>query len=206
MLNSLNKKLSCVDMVGMKTNRVLAILTVFILNAAAGFCLTGPTLLMDSQPHSTEYVYGIGPIMKYKRVAAPQNFGGDMTVWGVRAFAGKLYDPEIGFVYYSGTLNGESQKFNLDMAGLTLEDSFREDARVKWRVSFGVGHYRLRSRASGYEFNKGSFSFLEPMIVGVLPMSRHIVLEFGAGYTFAGATGVRVEGLALNAELLMGKF
>ncbi len=190
----------------MKIKRFLLIITLFILYATAGFSLTGPTLLMDSQPKSSEYVYGVGPIMKYKRVAAPQNFGGDMTVWGIRAFAGRLYDPEIGFVFYSGTLNGESQKFNLDMAGLTLEDSFREDSRVKWRVSFGVGDYRLRSRASGYEFNKGSFSFFEPMIIGVLPMSRHIVLEFGAGYTFAGATGVRVEGLALNAELLMGKF
>jgi len=190
----------------MKIKRFLLIITLFILYATAGFSLTGPTLLMDSQPKSSEYVYGVGPIMKYKRVAAPQNFGGDMTVWGIRAFAGRLYDPEIGFVFYSGTLNGESQKFNLDMAGLTLEDSFREDSRVKWRVSFGVGDYRLRSRASGYEFNKGSFSFFEPMIIGVLPMSRHIILEFGAGYTFAGATGVRVEGLALNAELLMGKF
>ena len=190
----------------MKIKRFLLIITLFILYATAGFSLTGPTLLMDSQPKSSEYVYGVGPIMKYKRVAAPQNFGGDMTVWGIRAFAGRLYDPEIGFVFYSGTLNGESQKFNLDMAGLTLEDSFREDARVKWRASFGVGTYRLRSKASGFEFNKGSFTFLEPMIIGVLPMTRHIVLEFGAGYTFAGATGVRVEGLALNAELLMGKF
>jgi len=205
-LNLLKKKPLSVDMNAMKIKRFLLIITLFILYATAGFSLTGPTLLMDSQPKSSEYVYGVGPIMKYKRVAAPQNFGGDMTVWGIRAFAGRLYDPEIGFVFYSGTLNGESQKFNLDMAGLTLEDSFREDSRVKWRVSFGVGDYRLRSRASGYEFNKGSFSFFEPMIIGVLPMSRHIVLEFGAGYTFAGATGVRVEGLALNAELLMGKF
>jgi len=205
-LNLLKKKPLSVDMNAMKIKRFLLIITLFILYATAGFSLTGPTLLMDSQPKSSEYVYGVGPIMKYKRVAAPQNFGGDMTVWGIRAFAGRLYDPEIGFVFYSGTLNGESQKFNLDMAGLTLEDSFREDSRVKWRVSFGVGDYRLRSRASGYEFNKGSFSFFEPMIIGVLPMSRHIILEFGAGYTFAGATGVRVEGLALNAELLMGKF
>lgn len=169
-------------------------------------CITGPTLLMDSQPESTEYVYGVGPIAKYKRVAAPQNFGGDMTVWGVRVFAGKLNDPEIGAIFYSGTLNGISLKFNLDMAGLTLEDSFREDSRIKWRTSFGVGKYRLRSVASDHEFNKGSFTFFEPMIVGVLPLSRHIVLEFGAGYTFAGATGVRIEGLSLNAEILMGKF
>ncbi len=184
----------------------ILILLVFVLLGVPGFCLTGPILLMDANPQGTEYVYGIGPIAKYKRVAAPDNFGGDMMVWGVRAFAGKLYDPEIGLLFCQGTLNGNSQKFNLDMAGLTLEDSFREDSRVKWRVSFGVGEYRFRSIASDYEFNKGSFSFFEPMIVGVLPMTRHIVLEFGAGYTFAGATGVRIEGLALNAEILMGKF
>ncbi len=182
------------------------ILLFFVLLCVPGIAATGPTLLMDSDPQGSEYVYGIGPITKYKRVAAPQDFGGDMMVWGVRAFAGKLYDPEIGLLFCQGTLNGNSQKFNLDMAGLTLEDSFREDSRVKWRISFGVGEYRLRSIASGYEFNKGSFSFFEPMVVGVLPMSRHIVLEFGAGYTFAGATGVRIEGLALNAEILMGKF
>lgn len=181
-------------------------LTILLLTGRPAICLTGPTLLMDTQPQSSEYVYGVGPVVKYKRVAAPQDFGGDMTVWGVRAFAGKLNDPEIGVVFYSGTLNGTSLKFNLDMAGLTLEDSFREDARVKWRTSFGVGKYRLRSIASGFEYNKGSFTFFEPMIVGVLPMSRHIVLEFGVGYTFAGATGVRVEGLSINAEMLMGKF
>lgn len=196
----------CADKGGMSKIRLLIILIGFLLINLPAWSVTGPTLLMDSQPESSEYVYGIGPVVRYKRVAAPDNFGGDMMVWGVRACAGKLYDPEIGLVFYSGTLNGTSQKFNLDMAGLTLEDSFREDARVKWRVSFGVGEYRLRSIASGYEFNKGSFTFFEPMVVGVLPMSRHIVLEFAAGYTFAGATGVRVEGLALNAELLLGKF
>ncbi len=206
MCTALKKKFHSVDKAIMRKLKLFFGIFICLFVSQAAFCLTGPTLLMDSQPKSTEYVYGIGPVAKYKRVAAPQNFGGEMNVWGVRAFAGKLYDPEIGVVFYTGTLNGESLKFNLDMAGLTLEDSFREDARVKWRASFGVGTYRLRSKASGFEFNKGSFTFLEPMIVGVLPMSRHIVLEFGAGYTFAGATGVRLEGLALNAELLMGKF
>lgn len=178
----------------------------FTLIAAQGYCLSGPTLLMDSKADTSEFVGGIGPLVKYKRVSAPSDFGGDMTVWGVRAFGGKLNDPEIGFIYSSGSLSGTSLKFKLDMAGLTLEDSFREDSRVKWRASFGVGQYSLQSRASGLVMNKGSFAFLEPMLVGVLPMSRHIVLEFAVGYTFAGATGVRVEGLAINAELLMGKF
>ncbi len=167
---------------------------------------TGPTLLVDRQPDSIIFTGGAGPLVKYKRVKAPQDFGGDMNLWGVRAFGGRLQDPELGVIFSSGTLNGTSLKFNLDMTGLTLEDSFREDSRVKWRTSFGIGRYKLSSKASGLEFNKGSFAFLEPMILGVLPMTRHIILEFGVGYTFAGATGVRVEGLTINAELLMGKF
>jgi hypothetical protein len=44
------------------------------------------------------------------------------------------------------------------------------------------------------------------VIVGVLPMSRHIVLEFSTGYTFAKTTGVKIEGLMLEAELLFGRF
>lgn len=183
---------------------VSTIFLIFSLTAVSA--ATGPTLLVDRQPDSIIFTGGAGPLMKYKRVKAPQDFGGDMTLWGVRAFGGKLQDPELGVIYTSGTLNGTSLKFNLDMTGLTLEDSFREDSRVKWRTSFGIGKYKLSSKASGMELNDGSFAFFEPMILGVLPMTRHIILEFGVGYTFAGATGVRVEGLTINAELLMGKF
>lgn len=129
-----------------------------------------------------------------------------MTVWGIRAFAGRLRDPALGLMYQAGTLNGRSMKFNLEMGGLTLEDNFREDARVKWRVSLGIGQYKLESSASGLSLNEGTFSFFEPMLFGVLPLSRHIVLEIGCGYTFAAGTGVRLEGLALQTELLMGKF
>jgi hypothetical protein len=196
------------DKGNMKQNTYLKIMlcALVLFNCVIATAATGPTLMMDVNPAGTEFTGGIGPMMKYKRVRAPQDFGGDMTLWGIRGFGGKLQDPEIGFVYNSGTLSGTALRFNLDMAGLTLEDSFREDSRVKWRVSAGVGKYKLSSKASGMVFNQGSFAFAEPMILGVLPMSRHIVLEFGAGYTFAGATGVRIEGLTLNAEILMGKF
>jgi hypothetical protein len=180
-----------------------------ILFVALSICAeaaTGPTLLMDRQPDSVEFTGGIGPTVKYKRISAPYDFGGDMTVWGLRCFGGKLRDPAIGLMYQAGTLSGRSMKFNLEMGGLSLEDSFREDSRVKWRASFGVGKYRLRTIASGLELNKGSFTFFEPMIFGVLPLTRHIVLELGAGYTFAAGTGVRIEGLAIQSELLLGKF
>lgn len=180
---------------------ILSLCAVSHLSAA-----TGPTLLVDRQPESMIFTGGVGPLAKYKRVKAPREFGGDMTLWGVRAFGGKLRDPELGVIFMTGTLNGRSLKFNLDMAGLTLEDSFREDSRVKWRASFGMGKYKLGSKTSGAAFNEGSFAFFEPMILGILPMTRHIILEFGCGYTFAGATGVRLEGLTINAELLLGKF
>ncbi|PKL50970.1 MAG: hypothetical protein CVV42_01325 [Candidatus Riflebacteria bacterium HGW-Riflebacteria-2] len=187
-------------------NKKFLLLAMLILLASACQAGTGPTLLMEKRPQGMDFTGGIGPLVKYKTVSAPDNFGGDMTMWGVRLFAGYLRDPEFGLVYSSGNLSGRALKFNLDMAGLTLEDSFREDARVKWRATLGGGHYELRTIAGGLVKTKGSFSFFEPMILGVLPMTRHIVLEFGAGYTFAGATGVRIEGLTLQCELLMGKF
>lgn len=195
-----------VDMIVMKLKPTLYLLAILIVISVSGYAATGPTLLMDKNPDGTDFIGAIGPSIKYKRISAPYDFGGDMTVWGLRLFGGKLRDPALGVMYQAGTLNGTSMKFNLDMAGLTLEDSFREDSRVMWRVSFGVGNYKLRTIVSGTVLNKGSFTFCEPMIFGVLPLSRHIVLEIGTGYTFAGATGVRIEGLAIQTELLIGKF
>lgn len=186
--------------------RILLPVILCLLSAVASYAKTGPTLLRDKSAEGTTVVYGIGPTIKYKRVSAPHDFGGDMAVWGARIFAGKLRDPALGLVYQAGTLNGNSMKFNLEMGGFTLEDSFREDSRVKWRASFGVGNYKLRTIASGLVLNKGSFTFFEPMVFGILPLSRHILLEFGLGYTFAAGTGVRIEGLALQSELLLGKF
>lgn len=189
-----------------KKKLLLIIILLFVCAAVKARAATGPVLLMDKQSNSMKFTGGIGPTVKYKRISAPYDFGGDMMVWGLRCFGGKLRDPALGVMYQAGSLSGKSLKFSLEMGGLTLEDSFREDARVKWRASFGAGKYRLRTIISGLELNKGSFTFFEPMIVGVLPLSRHIILEFGAGYTFAGATGVRIEGLALQSELLIGKF
>lgn len=165
-----------------------------------------PTLLLDRTPKGTVFSGAMGPLMKYKRVAGPHDFGGEMLMWGIRGFAGKNNDPKLGFVYSTGNLSGTGFKLNLDMGGLSLEDSFRQDPRVKWRVSFGGGKYKMSTVNSGYVVNDGSFTFLEPMIIGVLPASRHIVFEFAVGYTFADATGVRIEGLALQAEMLFGRF
>jgi hypothetical protein len=180
--------------------RKIIMLVILLFWQRAVIAKTGPTLLRDKKSDGIEVIYGIGPTIKYKRISAPHDFGGDMAVWGARIFAGRLRDPALGLVYQAGTLNGNSMKFNLEMGGFTLEDSFREDSRVKWRASFGVGNYKLRTIASGLVLNQGSFTFFEPMVLGILPLSRHIVLEFAAG------SGVRIEGLALQSELLLGKF
>lgn len=187
-------------------NKTLLLLTLMVMLLTACQAATGPTLLMEKRPQGMDFTGGIGPVVKYKQISAQDNFGGDMTLWGVRFFGGRLRDPELGLIYSTGTLTGRALKFSIDMAGLTLEDSFREDARVKWRATLGGGNYKLRTSTGGLVRTKGSFTWFEPMILGVLPMTRHIVLEFGVGYTFAGATGVRIEGLALQCELLMGKF
>lgn len=165
----------------------------------------GPTLIRDLKHGQNEYSYGIGPMFKYKRVSGPDGFGGDMGMWGLRFHGGKLEDPALGAMYVKGHLNGTSQKLVLEKWGLTLEDSFRQDPRMRWRVAFGKGEYQLTRKISGTVSNEGSFAFVEPMISAMLPLSRHISLEFGAGYTFAGATGMRIEGLTLNTELLFGK-
>ncbi len=186
---------------------LLTFVVLFIFpTLTTAFGKTGPTLIMDKRPMSSEFTGGIGPMLKYKRVDGPQGFGGDITLWGLRVFGGKLRDPELGIIFNAGTLSGPALKLNLNMAGLVFEDSFREDSRVKWRVSLGYGNFKLKTRVGEMVMNQGSFTFAEPMILGVLPLSRHIVLEFGAGYTFAGTTGVRIEGLVLTAEMLMGKF
>ncbi len=184
----------------------LLALVILFFGFSTSYGARNPKLLVDNSPRPEIWGAAVGPTIKYKRISGPYDFGGDMFVWGIRAFGGKASEPKLGLMYSSGNLSGTGFKFNLQMSGLTLEDSFTEDSRVKWRASFGGGKYEMTSRTSGYVVNKGSFTFLEPMLVGVLPMSNHIVLEFGVGYTFAGATGVRIEGLALQAELLMGKF
>jgi hypothetical protein len=189
----------------LKNISILAIVIV-LLSSSLLYGARNPKLLVDSNPRPEIWGAAVGPTIKYKRISGPYDFGGDMFVWGIRAFGGKASEPKLGLMYSSGSLSGTGFKFNLQMSGLTLEDSILKDSRVKWRASFGGGKYEMTSKNSGYVVNKGSFTFLEPMLVGVLPMSNHIVLEFGVGYTFAGATGVRIEGLALQAELLMGKF
>lgn len=164
--------------------------------------------MLDKQHEdSTEFTYGIGPVLKYKHNECnEQDFKGDMAMWGVRAFAGKMNDPEFGLIYTAGYQKSDTLKYNLDMTGVSLEDSFKSDPRFKWRLTCGMGNYKLKSIASGYVYNDGKFAYIEPMFLGILPLNRNIILEFGIGYTFADAKEVKVEGLALNAELLLGKF
>lgn len=164
-----------------------------------------PILLVD-QPEKTMPVGAFGPTFKFKRTSGPEGFGGEMVVWGVRGFGGRLDDPKLGLMAQAGTLTGSSLTLNLRMGGFTVEDHFLKDTRLKWRVGLGGGTFELKSRVSSRVVNEGSFAFAEPMFVGVIPMTRHIVLEIGAGYTFCGVEGVRLEGLFIQTDLLLGRF
>lgn len=117
-----------------------------------------------------------------------------------------MNDPEFGLLFCAGEQKSEMLKYNLDMTGFSMEDSFKSDPRFKWRVTAGIGNYKLKSGYSGHVYKEGSFGFLEPMFLGILPLNSNIVLEFGVGYTFGDASGVRVEGIAVQGEILLGKF
>lgn len=184
----------------------LLALLAFSLQGPALEAARNPKLLVDSKPRSEKPIGGGGLTWRYKRAAGPFGFGGDMLVWGLRGFGGNLVSPKLGLMGGMGTLNGHALKLNLRQFGFTVEHGFHPDPRFKWRVNFGGGTYDLESRVSGISMKKGSFTFLEPMLVGVHPLSRHIVAEVGVGYTFAGATGVRIEGIFLEANLLLGLF
>jgi len=154
-----------------------------------------------------QHIGALGVSCKYKRASGPDRFGGDMLVWGTRAFGGKKGDLKLGASGGIGMLNGTYRRLHVRMAGLTVEHGFRPDPLFKWRVGFGGGNYDLKSTISDRSISKGSFTYLEPSIIGIRPFSRHIALEVGAGYTFCGAKGgVKLEGLFLEATLLMGRF
>jgi len=165
-----------------------------------------PKLLMDTPTNNMPIGAG-GLTFKYKRVSGPLGFGGDMLMWGLRGYGGnRLKEAKLGVMASSGILNGNSLKLSIHMGGLTVENGFHPDPRFNWRVSFGGGQYDFRSMQTLRTINKGFFTFIEPMLVGIHPVTRHIILEFGIGYTFCGAMGVRIEGICLQTELLIGKF
>ncbi|OQA04935.1 MAG: hypothetical protein BWY66_02810 [bacterium ADurb.Bin374] len=183
----------------------LFVLLLLCLGITRAQAVRDPILLVD-QPGKTMPVGAFGPTFKFKRTSGPEGFGGEMVVWGARGFGGRLDDPKLGLMAQAGTLTGTSLTLNLRMGGFTVEDHFLKDTRLKWRVGLGGGTFELKSRASSRIVNDGSFAFAEPMLVGVIPMTRHIVLEIGAGYTFCGVEGVRLEGLFIQTDLLLGRF
>lgn len=124
---------------------------------------------------------------------------------GLRLFGGRKDDPKIGLAASTGTLNGSSLQLDVRMGGLTLEDTFRSDRHLKWRATIGGGRYDLHTRRTGYIINSGGFAYFEPMFIGVIPMNKHISLELGGGYTFAGTTGVKLEGPFFEFNLLLGR-
>ncbi len=193
-----------------KIVRKIAILTFFyiLISITPGYCIIGPTLMLDNESkNEKEFTFGIGPTLRYKHnESSALNFEGDMAMWGIKIVGGPMNDPQFGLNFCAGEQTNDVIKYNLDMTGLSMEDSFKKDPRFRWRITCGVGNFKLKSKASGHIYKKGSFGYLEPMFLGILPLNRNIILEFGVGYTFADATGVRVEGIAAQGELLLGKF
>lgn len=190
-------------------NKIIILTFIYIILAITpSYSIIGPTLMIDNhEKHEKDFSFGIGPTLRYKHnESSALNFEGDMAMWGVRIVGGPMNDPQFGLSYCAGEQTSDAVKYNLDMTGISLEDSFKSDSRFRWRVTCGVGNFELKSKASGHIYKKGSFGYLEPMFLGILPFNRNIILEFGVGYTFADATGVRVEGIAVQGELLFGKF
>ncbi|MBF0543705.1 MAG: hypothetical protein HQM08_04695 [Candidatus Riflebacteria bacterium] len=144
---------------------------------------------------------------KYKQVSGPHGFGGDFLMWGGRFFSGASGDPKLGASACTGVLNGNFQRIEMKMGGLTIENGFRPDPYFKWRVGFGAGSYNLTDSLNQRTITQGQFAYVEPMLVGVRPLWRSIMIEVGAGYTFVGATGgIKLEGPCLEVNLLFGRF
>jgi len=175
----------------------------YLLIAVDSFAMTEMKKFPDDDLDS---VGTMGFTAKYKRVAGPLGFGGDTMLGGLRAFTGKTRKSKFGVSASVGSLNGKSLKLNLKMGGLTYEDSFKTDPRLSWRFTLGGGSYELKSIVSGRVFNKGDFTYFEPMIFGVIHMNRHFRLQLGGGYTLANTVGVRMEGPCVQAEFLVGRY
>ncbi len=189
--------------------KIAIIALLYIVSAfTPAYCIIGPTLMLDNkEKNEKEFSFGIGPTLRYKHnESSALDFEGDMAMYGIRIVGGPMNDPLFGLNFCAGEQSNDTIKYNLNMTGLSMEDSFKKDPRFKWRVTGGVGNYKLKSKYSGRVYKKGSFGYLEPMLIGILPLNRNIIMEFGVGYTFADATGVRVEGIAVQGELLFGKF
>lgn len=187
---------------------VLLVIIYIFATAIQGYCIIGPTLMMDNQEKNRkEFSFGVGPILRYKHnESSTLNFEGDMAMWGVRIVGGPMNDPQFGLQFCAGEQKSDSLKYTLNMTGISLENSFKSDPRFRWRATAGLGKYKLKSANSDYVYKDGTYGFFEPMILGVLPLNKNIILEIGIGYTFADAPGVRVEGIAAQGELLLGKF
>lgn len=185
---------------------IIALFFCFLLTPA--YSLTGPTLIIDKADRdaSRATVWNFGPMLKYKHVDGFNHFKGDMGLFGGHMAVGRVRDPMFGVMHVFGDIKNENYKLDMKITGLTVERSVRNDPRVKWRLTAGWGEYNYIRRWSGQSEKKSTFGFIEPQIVGLLPMNKNIALEFGLGWTIADDTSLEVDGVAINAELLFGKF
>ena len=184
---------------------LLPVLVSLLLLPISGWAVGNAVPLPGSEQKSVPSIAAGGMTWKYKRASGPMKFGGDMQVVGLRLFGGRKDDPKVGLTASSGTLNGSSLTLDVRMGGLTLEDTLLSDRNLKWRATIGGGRYDLHSKRGNYSVNSGGFAYFEPMFLGVVPMNKHISIELGGGYTFAGTTGVKLEGPFFEVNLLLGR-
>jgi hypothetical protein len=148
----------------------------------------------------------IAPTLKFKRISGPDRFGGNMTIWGLRALTGKIGRTKLGIAASAGILNGNSLRCDLKMGGLSVEDFLLTDRNLTWRLTIGGGEYTLKTIVDNFHLNKGAFTYAEPMLFGSIRMAKHFQLMLGAGYLLTNTRGVRIEGPCFQAELLIGLY
>ncbi|MBF0408656.1 MAG: hypothetical protein HQM10_15010 [Candidatus Riflebacteria bacterium] len=194
----------------MRKKTLITLKTVFLIIIAAIFIskdIQAQELDLAHFDRAGPHVGAGGIYSKYKQVSGPNGFGGDFLMWGARAFSGSISDPKLGLTACTGVLNGNYQRLTMKMGGMTVENGFNPDPYFKWRVGFGGGSYEFYSTLNKRTISNGSFAYVEPMLVGVRPISRHIAIEVGIGYTFAGAFGgIKIEGPCIDVNLLFGRF
>lgn len=148
----------------------------------------------------------LAPTLKVRRIAGPDRFGGNMTIWGLRALTGKIGSTKLGIAAGAGVLNGNSLRCDLKMGGMSAEDFLLTDRNLTWRLTIGGGEFTLKTIVDNFHINKGAFTYAEPMLFGSIRMTQHFQLMLGAGYLLTNTRGVRIEGPTFQAELLIGRY
>lgn len=164
---------------------------------------SAPTRIGDRSEE--DYSLVLAPCFKAQRVSGPQNFGGNLFLTGARLYVNKPIDPSFGVIYTRGFHVGYREKLRLTQVGLTIEDRFRTDKKLRWRFTLGAGRYEQTSRIHGETLRSGTFAFGEPHLIWRIPFNRNIAFQTSLSYTLAQTSHIRVTGPSFHAELLFGR-